>query len=105
MTKSPTITTAVIYVVLQMDRRNISNFPEIPMAQIQELVEDLGKRYKEHGFSRRTYLYYRSRLALSHGKLDEAKDFLEQLMKVERDYMTDRIACEQNHIVELYAQL
>ncbi|MGG4144413.1 hypothetical protein ABEW34_14915 [Paenibacillus algorifonticola] len=84
---------------------NISNFPEIPMSQIQELVEDLGKRYKEHGYSRRTYLYYRSRLALSHGKLNEAKDFLEQMMKVDRDYMTDCIACEQNHIVELYAQL
>ncbi|WP_338553118.1 hypothetical protein [Paenibacillus sp. KS-LC4] len=84
---------------------NISNFPEVPMTQIQELVEDLGKRYKEHGYSRRTYLYYRSRLALSHGRLEEAKDFLEQMMKVERDYMTDCIACEQNHIVELYAQL
>ncbi|KQO15773.1 hypothetical protein ASF12_27525 [Paenibacillus sp. Leaf72] len=83
----------------------ISNFPEIPMSQIQELLEDLGKRYKEHGYSNRTYLYFRSRLALDHGKLDEAKDYLQQFMKAFRDHMSDCIACEQHYIVMLYSRL
>lgn len=83
----------------------ISNFPEIPMSQIQELLEDLGKRYKEHGYSKRTYLYFRSRLALDHGKLDEAKAYLQQFTKEERDHMSDCNACEQHCIVWLHARL
>ncbi|WP_338553119.1 hypothetical protein [Paenibacillus sp. KS-LC4] len=83
----------------------ISHFAEIPMSQIQELLEDLGRRYKEHGYSNRTYLYFRSRLSVDLGRLDEAKDYLQQFIKAERDHMSDCIACEQHYIVWLYSRL
>ncbi|CAM4368528.1 tetratricopeptide (TPR) repeat protein [Paenibacillus endophyticus] len=83
----------------------ISHFPEIPLHKIEELVEDLGKRYKEHGYDDRTYLYYRFRTAMDLGHMEKAQDYMEQFQKADRDHMSDCEACEQNQIVQLYSLL
>lgn len=81
----------------------ICHFPDIPLTQIEALAEDLGKRYREHGYGPRTYLYYRFRLAMDLGRSEEAGTYLEQLQKLPRDRMSDCMACEQNQIVQYYA--
>jgi tetratricopeptide (TPR) repeat protein len=83
----------------------VAHFPEIPLHKIEELVDDLGKRYKEHGYNERTYFYYRFRVAMDLGKMAEAQTYLELFQKAERDYMSDCDACEQNQIVQFYSQL
>ncbi|MCS7463502.1 hypothetical protein N0M98_25680 [Paenibacillus doosanensis] len=81
----------------------IAHFPDIPLQQIAALVEDLGKRYEAHGYSSRTYLYYRFRLAMDLGNMQEAETFMERFRQARRDYMSDCDACEQNQIVQYYA--
>ncbi|GAA4863487.1 hypothetical protein GCM10023310_48700 [Paenibacillus vulneris] len=82
----------------------ISHFPDIPLQQIEALAEDLGKRYQEHGYGPRTYWYYRFRLAMDLGRLQEAGTFMERFQTLRRDDMSDCIACEQNQIVQYYAE-
>ncbi|ANF96120.1 hypothetical protein [Paenibacillus bovis] len=84
---------------------NLLCFPEIERAQIDNLLEDMRRRYQEHGYNDRTYWYYRFTLALQSGELDEAGQFLQQLRPMERDGMSDCEACEQNEFVEYYMRL
>ncbi|MBP1990445.1 hypothetical protein [Paenibacillus eucommiae] len=74
-------------------------FPDITRNQIEELLEDFRKRYRKHGYSDRTYYYYRFRIAMDTGYLDEAASHYAVFSATDRDYMSDCEACEQNQIV------
>jgi hypothetical protein len=78
----------------------ISCFPDIPLQQIDRLLEDMRDRYKKHGYSERTYYFYRSVNTLLQGNPEEATRCLELFQQMERDGMSDCGACEQNRLVE-----
>ncbi|MDP4097042.1 hypothetical protein OIN60_09695 [Paenibacillus sp. P96] len=81
---------------------NVACFPEISRKQIDGLLEDMKQRYREQGFNDRTYDYYRMTLAIQYGELEEAGRLLENIKGMDRDEMSDCVACEQNQFVEYY---
>ncbi|MFM9279768.1 hypothetical protein [Paenibacillus jiagnxiensis] len=80
----------------------IACFPEISRTQIDGLLEDMKKRYREHGYNDRTYYYYRMTLALQYGELEEAGRFFREIQAMDRDEMSDCAACEQDQFVKYY---
>ncbi|MGZ9587283.1 hypothetical protein [Paenibacillus marinisediminis] len=82
---------------------NSSHFPDISLQQIYDLLEDLWKRYKEHGYSERTYHYLRFCLAVDMGMLSEAEQYMQRYLKLPRDDYSDCKACEQDMLVLYYA--
>ncbi len=81
----------------------VSCFPEIPLGQIEQLLQDMRNRYKEHGHSERTYYFYRAVNLFHQGRITEAEQEVAQFQQMERDYMSDCPACEQNRLVEFAA--
>ncbi|WP_028589552.1 hypothetical protein [Paenibacillus massiliensis] len=79
---------------------SISAFPEISLKQIDNLLEDMRTRYQEYGYSDRTYYYYKSLVALMCGDITEAGVYMDKVLGMERDGMSDCIACEQDQFVE-----
>lgn len=73
---------------------DIPSFPEIPAEQIDSLLEDLQRRYRQYGVSDRTYWYYRFRLSMYMGRLQEAGEYMKEFRKIKRDEMSDCAACE-----------
>ncbi|WP_411349408.1 hypothetical protein [Paenibacillus sp. WLX2291] len=83
---------------------NLTCFPEIELAQVDQLLEDMRRRYQEYGYSDHMYYYYRFTLALQCGELDQAGQYLEQMQQMERDAMSDCEACIQNEFVEYWVR-
>ncbi len=77
-------------------------FSEVSRDKILELAEDFGRRYKSFGYSERSYLYYRFRIAVELGELEEAGQWLAAFQKADADYMSDCSACEQNEMVRYW---
>jgi len=66
----------------------------VPAEQVESLLEDLRRRYREYGVSDRTYWYYRFRLSMYMGRLEEAGEYVKEFRKLKRDEMSDCSACE-----------
>lgn len=81
----------------------VSCFPDIPLAQIDQLLEDMRTRYKQHGYSERTYFFYKSVNLLQQGNVKEAGQYMERFRGMDEDLMSDCTACEQNRLVEYAA--
>ncbi|TCZ81259.1 hypothetical protein E0485_03005 [Paenibacillus albiflavus] len=79
-----------------------SHFPEIPLSQILELTDDLGKRYKQNGYSDRTYYFLKHKVAIDLGNLEEAEHYFHLFNKEERDHMSDCKACEKDALINYY---
>ncbi|MDO3410247.1 hypothetical protein QWJ34_10790 [Saccharibacillus sp. CPCC 101409] len=79
---------------------DVPSFPDVPAEQIDGLLEDLRRRYREYGVGDRTYLYYRFRLSMYMGKLDEAGEYLKEFRKLKKDQMSDCAACELDEQVQ-----
>ncbi|CAM4035549.1 hypothetical protein [Saccharibacillus endophyticus] len=73
---------------------DVPSFPDVPAQQIESLLEDLRRRYREYGVSDRTYWYYRFRISMYMGDLDKAGEYLNEFRKLKRDAMSDCSACE-----------
>lgn len=73
---------------------DVPSFPDVPAEQIQSLLDDLRRRYREYGVSDRTYWYYNFRLSMYMGQLDKAGECLAEFRKFKRDTMSDCSACE-----------
>ncbi|WP_431091035.1 hypothetical protein [Paenibacillus sp. 8b26] len=80
----------------------VCSFPNIPKTQVEDLVEDMRKRYAEYGYNERPYHYYKFRIAMDMGRLEEARQHLDTFRSIERDSMSDCEACEQSQIVRFY---
>ncbi|MEI7024430.1 hypothetical protein [Paenibacillus sp. y28] len=83
----------------------VCNFPEISLQQIENLLEDLRKRYREAGYSDRTYYYYRFRIAMDLGDGAAAGKYFALFSEMERDLMSDCRACEQQQIYHYYVMI
>lgn len=84
---------------------DLPSFPDIQLGQIHNLLEDFRVRTKKAGHSERTYHYYRFRLAMLTGELEQAKEYMGKWMPVDRDSLSNCQACEQDTLVELYYTL
>ncbi len=82
----------------------IASFPEIERSQIDELLEDMRRRYLEFGYSDYTYHYYKFVIAMDYGELDVAEQALNQLKTMQRDDLSDCDACEQTEFVDFWVQ-
>ncbi|WP_334074941.1 MULTISPECIES: hypothetical protein [Paenibacillus] len=80
----------------------ISSLPDIQLVQIHNLLEDFHLRSKKAGYSERTYHYYRFSLALLTGDLEEAKQSMDKWTAVDRDSLSNCLACEQDILVEFH---
>ncbi|MGZ0039296.1 hypothetical protein [Paenibacillus ottowii] len=80
----------------------VCSFPNISKTQIEDLVEDMRRRYAEYGYNERPYYYYKFRIAMDMGELDEARRYLDMFRVIEPDSMSDCEACEQSQMVRFY---
>ncbi|MBY7737607.1 hypothetical protein DXC69_23260 [Paenibacillus polymyxa] len=80
----------------------VCSFSNISKTQIEDLVEDMRRRYAEYGYNERPYYYYKFRIAMDMGELDEARRYLDMFRVIEPDSMSDCEACEQSQMVRFY---
>lgn len=78
------------------------DFPEISREKIMELLEDFGRRFKSYGYSERSYWYYRFRIFMDFGELEEAGRSYDRFRTMDRDFMSDCEACEQDEIMRYF---
>ncbi|SCY47029.1 hypothetical protein SAMN05720606_105130 [Paenibacillus polysaccharolyticus] len=78
------------------------DFPEISREKIMELLEDFGARFKSYGYSERSYWYYRFRIFMDFGELEEAGRSYDKFRALDRDFMSDCEACEQDEILRYF---
>ncbi|KAA8783424.1 tetratricopeptide (TPR) repeat protein [Paenibacillus sp. 4624] len=78
------------------------DFPEISREKIMELLEDFGARFKSYGYSERSYWYYRFRIFMDFGELEEAGRSYDKFRALDRDFMSDCEACEQDEIMRYF---
>jgi hypothetical protein len=80
----------------------VCSFSNISKTQIEDLAEDMRRRYAEYGYNERPYYYYKFRIAMDMGELDEARRYLDTFRLIESDSMSDCEACEQSQMVRFY---
>ncbi|MFX3650989.1 MAG: hypothetical protein ACE3K2_04215 [Paenibacillus sp.] len=78
------------------------DFPEISREKIMELLEDFGRRFNSYGYSERSYWYYRFRIFMDFGELEEAGRSYDKFRTLDRDFMSDCEACEQDEIMRYF---
>ena len=80
----------------------LSSFPEVSRDKIMELLEDFGQRFKSFGYSERSYWYYRFRISMDLGELEEAGSSYAKFRTMDRDFMSDCEACEQDEMMRYF---
>lgn len=80
-------------------------FPQVTRQQIEEMQDDMERRFEILGYSLRPVHYFRFSNAMRMGYLDEAIESYEKARRTERDWMADCEACELEKQVELLARL
>ncbi|MBM6382730.1 MAG: hypothetical protein JSY10_01895 [Paenibacillus sp.] len=80
----------------------LSSFPEVSRDKMMELLEDFGRRFKSFGYSDRSYWYYRFRIFMDLGDLEEAGSSYAKFRTMDRDFMSDCEACEQDEIMRYW---
>ncbi len=76
-----------------------AHFPNISRAQIDELFEDMVRRYTADGSTLHAVWSNRRSVALSMGDMEAAARYNEILLKTERDHLSDCHACVQDENV------
>ena len=79
----------------------LSSFPR-SRDKMMELLEDFGRRFKSFGYSDRSYWYYRFRIFMDLGDLEEAGNSYAKFRTMDRDFMSDCEACEQDEIMRYW---
>lgn len=83
----------------------ITAFPEINRTQIENLLQDMNARYIAAGYSQRAYHYYKAHVLAEFGELEASQAEWDIVQGMDRDEMSDCLACEQNRLVEFKAKL
>ncbi|MBU54647.1 MAG: hypothetical protein CL920_38620 [Deltaproteobacteria bacterium] len=79
---------------------SLAYFPQLSRTQINEILDDLTKRFKHMGISLRPIHNIRCRIAWALGDLPEAVEHRRNWQAAERDEYSDCIACEMDNNVE-----
>lgn len=83
----------------------ITAFPDINRTQIENLLQDMRSRYVAAGYSERSYHYYKAHVYAEFGELKASQAEWDIVQSMDRDEMSDCLACEQNRLVEFNAKL
>jgi tetratricopeptide (TPR) repeat protein len=75
------------------------HFPSITRQQIEDLLEDMTRRYQADGSTLHAVLSNRRSIATMMGDLDKAREYHAVLLKTERDHLSDCHACVQDEEV------
>jgi len=81
------------------------NFHTISRQQIEEVADDMARRYRERGLSLRAVERIRSQVARNMGDLEAAREHYRRGGELPKDGSQDCAACETNAEVYLYATL
>ena len=71
----------------------IPDFPQIPLAQIYEMIEDMERRFRRGGYGLRSVYQYRYRVARFLGLRDEAIRYYHRAQRELADAVSDCQAC------------
>jgi hypothetical protein len=82
-----------------------AGLPQIPRAQVEELVADATRRYQRAGFGLRALLRVRCYLAMYAGELDVLAELFSQWMRAPHDGMSEDSDCERHFTVEALTYL
>jgi len=72
----------------------IPRFPEIELATIHKMLDDMERRFREHSGSIQPVVHKRRSVALMTGHDDEARRAHKQFMRLPRSFLSDCQACE-----------
>jgi len=78
---------------------NLTGFPQISRAQIEEMTRDMMARFEKAGAGNRAVFKIRRDMAMVMGDLDEAAAFHEKYLHTKRDHLSDCKACETDSTV------
>jgi hypothetical protein len=79
-------------------------FPTISRSQIEQLLGDMHQRYVAAGIGLHPFYQTRRNVHLFMGDIPAAQKDHEQVLRHERNFMSDCIACEQDSVVRLYLE-
>lgn len=79
---------------------NAVSFPEISLAQLHALIDDMDRRFKEYGAGARAVLAQRYGLARHVGDKEAAADLFVRHQRTPRDHLSDCAACEADDAVD-----
>jgi hypothetical protein len=78
---------------------SVIDFPEVSLTQIDEMLDDMERRYREFGSTMRAVWEARRGVAESAGRKDLARQAHVAFLQTERDELSDCEACEQSSLV------
>jgi hypothetical protein len=84
---------------------HVAHFPTIPKDRIDDLFDDMKRRYKAEGSTLHAYWTLRRDNAQTMGDKAEAKKANAKMLLTPRDHLSDCLACVQDGNVDLYAFL
>jgi tetratricopeptide (TPR) repeat protein len=73
---------------------SIVEFPEVSLAQIDHLLDDMERRYREFGSTMRSVWSNRCDVAMDTGRRDMAELAYQKYLQADRDSLSDCVACE-----------
>ncbi len=76
-------------------------FPTISRAQIEQLLDDMHQRYVAAGIGLHPFYQTRRNVHVYMGNIPAAQQDHEHVLRHERNFMSDCIACEQDSVVRL----
>lgn len=80
----------------------VAGFPEVSRQQIEDMLADMRRRFLEHGYSERTYLSCEYSALLTLNEIEDAELIFKKFRQMDRDGLSDCLACEQNELVNHY---
>ncbi|MEK6233859.1 MAG: hypothetical protein N2C14_04025 [Planctomycetales bacterium] len=78
----------------------LTNFTQIPLEQLGEMLDEFEKRFQTYGYSMRTPYYLRCLVAMGVGRREDAEEHYEQWQRHPRDEMSHCHACELDSQVD-----
>jgi hypothetical protein len=78
---------------------SLPGFPQITRKQIEDMLDDMERRYQRTGASLRAVHKLRSQIAMAMCEPADARRYYRLWEKTPRDWNSDCAACEQNHRV------
>lgn len=82
-----------------------TNFPHVPLARLESMADDFGRRARQIVEGSRTIPYAKGIVALCTYNHGAARQHYEAWRDARRDWLSDCPACEANRVVELHANL
>ncbi len=79
---------------------HVDEFPDICLGKIDEIFEDMRKRYLQQGASLRAYYSLKCKHMMKLGQKMEAEEFYRKWTDTPRDYLSDCKACDLDSEIE-----